>query len=152
MDDFFSLYGDKSHYSVSPRGLVVTDDGHAIGVHATGLFTNTPTIASLLAGDPGVPAEDWGQSYSGITPFRNLHSRICTCKSYIKPKTNKLMKASAWTFDVNTNSTDYKDLADSMFVGNFRLMPGNSDNSSYFNVEYRLSKMTPGPHIQGSCS
>lgn len=67
MDDFFNLYGDKSNYAITPRGLVVTDDGVAIGVHATGLFVNTPDIASLLAGDPGVPAQDWGQSYSGTS-------------------------------------------------------------------------------------
>ncbi|OQD74617.1 hypothetical protein PENDEC_c010G02931 [Penicillium decumbens] len=123
MDDFFNLYNDRSHYAIEPRGLVVTDDGVAIGVHATGLFTNTPSISSLLAGDPGVRAQDWGQSYS----------------------------ASVWTFDVSKDSTKYRNLADSMFVGNFRLMPGNSDKSSYFNVEFRLSKVTPGPRIRGNC-
>lgn len=69
MDDFFSLYGDESNYAIEPRGLVVTDDGVAIGVHATGLFARTPEIAGLLAGDPGIPSEDWGQSYSGTSFF-----------------------------------------------------------------------------------
>jgi hypothetical protein len=67
MDDFFNLYGDGSNYAIEPRGLVLTDDGVAIGVHATGLFARTPEIASLLAGDPGTPSEDWGQSYSGMS-------------------------------------------------------------------------------------
>jgi hypothetical protein len=69
MDDFFNLYGDESNYAIEPRGLVVTDDGVAIGVHATGLFARTPEIASLLAGDPGIPSEDWGQSYLGTSFF-----------------------------------------------------------------------------------
>lgn len=70
MDDFFNLYGDGSNYAIEPRGLVLTDDGVAIGVHATGLFARTPEIASLLAGDPGTPSEDWGQSYSGTSSIR----------------------------------------------------------------------------------
>lgn len=82
MDDFFSLYADRSNYAIEPRGLVVTDDGVAIGVHATGLFTDTPAIASLLAGDPGTPAQDWGQSYSGtsiilfLLVLLSIHARL----------------------------------------------------------------------------
>ncbi|KAJ5910784.1 uncharacterized protein N7473_000087 [Penicillium subrubescens] len=72
MDDFFSLYGDESNYSIEPRGLAVTHDGVAIGVHATGLFARTPEITSLLAGNPGNPSEDWGQSYSGCG-FSYMH-------------------------------------------------------------------------------
>lgn len=80
MDDFFSLYGDRSNYGIDPRGLVTTDDRVAIGVHATGLFANTPEITSLLAGDPGVPAQDWGQSYSGTSLALLFCSSINTCE------------------------------------------------------------------------
>jgi len=81
MDDFFNLYNDRSHYAIEPRGLVVTDDGVAIGVHATGLFTNTPSISRLLAGDPGVRAQDWGQSYSGTSLVLFLFFYLYACKA-----------------------------------------------------------------------
>ena len=67
MDDFFYKYNDGSNYGISPRGLVVTDDGAAIGVHASGFMANTPHIAALLAGGSNGTAQDWGESNSGAS-------------------------------------------------------------------------------------
>lgn len=75
MDDFFSAYHDGSNFAISPRGLVVTDDGISIGVHATGLFANTTHIARLLQGDPKAGPTSWGESYSGKSKVRPYTSK-----------------------------------------------------------------------------
>ncbi|KZF25314.1 hypothetical protein L228DRAFT_236427 [Xylona heveae TC161] len=115
MDDFFSLYPDNKTYAISPRGLFVTEDGVKIGVEASGYFDNIPHVQAIFNKEPGVNGTDFGEIPSG----------------------------SVWTF--KTGHPKYKDLGESMFVGNFRLFPGDADNSSFFNVEYRLAKILPGP-------
>lgn len=118
----------------------MTDDGAVLDIHGEGIFASTTHIQAILTKQPNVTAMEWGESYSGKS--RSFYFSDPT--TLRKQRFMMLLvprPATYWRFDASQEK--YRDLQDSRFVSNFRLSPGTG--SSAASVEYRPSKIMPGP-------
>ena len=80
----------------------------------------------------------WGKKEGGrrLLEKERERQRRLTC----------VVAAFFWHFYVKDGP--YKDLQDSLFVSSARVFPGSSDGRFAASLEYRISKVDPGPLCQ----
>lgn len=124
MDDFnYRRSGDSdAPYVLNAQGLLATDDGHYLGVKGSGLLANTAHVRAIMANETGVEPTRWGELDSFTT----------------------------WTFQAAADGP-YAALAEATFVANIRISPSD-DADTVSHIDYRLSKVLPGPLCGGGGS
>ncbi|MCJ1330498.1 hypothetical protein MMC10_007183 [Thelotrema lepadinum] len=106
---------DATNFHLSIRGVWQTDDDTLIAYNVEGPLAATQKIVDIFSGAPNATATEWGESYSALF----------------------------WHFYVKDGP--YKDLEDSLFVSSARVFPASSDGKVVASLEYRISKVDPGP-------